>query len=105
MVFSPGTDKISSRAESEEPDQKIASTLPDTALSTKYDAQALLNDLVAELTLSILSLELQIELDLKEDPSVVPILQDAAMAHISVREVTMRALNSLESLKKASQVS
>jgi hypothetical protein len=105
MVFPPGTDKINSRAASEEPDQKIASALPDTAPFTKYDAQALLNDLVAELTLSILSLELQIELDLKEDPRVVPILEEAAMAHISVREVTMRALNSLESLKKTSQVS
>ena len=67
-------------------------------MAMQYDPKALLSNLVAELTLSILSLELQIELVLKEDPNIVSILERVAMAHISAREVTIRGLSSLESL-------
>jgi hypothetical protein len=67
-------------------------------MATTYDPKALLNDLIAELTLSILSLELQIEVSLKEDPTVIPILKSVANVHISARDVTIRALNHLETI-------
>jgi len=67
-------------------------------MASTYDPKALLNDLIAELTLSILSLELQIDISLKENPAVIPILERVAAAHISTRDATILALNHLEVL-------
>jgi hypothetical protein len=67
-------------------------------MAMQYDPKALLSNLVAELTLSILILELQIELILKEDPNVAPILERVAISHVSAREVTPSGLSSLENL-------
>jgi hypothetical protein len=67
-------------------------------MATTDDAEALLRDLINELTLSILSLQLQIELSLKDDAAVVAILENVAKAHISARDLTVRALNDLETV-------
>lgn len=62
----------------------------------KYDAVGLLKNLLKELTNSIDSLEAQIELNQKESPGVVPLLEGVQKKHIDAREATVKALKQLE---------
>ena len=67
-------------------------------MASPYDPRALLKDLVVELTLSTLTLALQVEISQKENPAIVPNLERVAAAHISARDTTIQALNNFETL-------